>query len=91
MPHNTISLTVEGQPGEDIQIWYRGDRDADDPAPIVFTGKLDETGPVTVSVPRAYLLVGRPERQDGTPVSWGAETDSDKTVKLTSWRKAGED
>ena len=81
-----ISLTIEGEPGQEVQVWYRGDRDSDsdDPAPIVYTGKLDSDGRVTVQVPRAYLVVGFPTRRGGVPAPLHEETGDSKTIRLTS-------
>ena len=86
MANEKIDLTIEGEPGEEVQIWYRGDRDRDpeegDPAPIVYTGKLGPDGRVTVSVPRAYLILGRPVRRGGTPLALHSETGRSKTVRF---------
>ena len=76
-----VSLTVESEPGEDVQIWYRGDREAAR-APIVYTGKIGPEGSVVVSVPRAYLMVGKPERQSGIPLNLQREQGSARTVLL---------
>ncbi|MDQ6788651.1 MAG: hypothetical protein M3033_17750 [Acidobacteriota bacterium] len=79
-----IYLTVEGEPGQEIQIWYRGDRDDDsgDPAPIVFTGKLGADGRVTIRVPRAYLCVGFPERRACQPLELFNEKGDSFTVRF---------
>jgi hypothetical protein len=79
-----ISLTIEGEPGQEVQVWYRGDRESEEPAPIVYTGKLDEKGSLTITVPRAYLLVGSPTRRGGIPLQLGGEDGPSKTVRLTS-------
>ena len=81
---NQISLTIEGEPGQEVQVWYRGDRESEEPAPIVYTGKLGPDGRVTVSVPRAYLLVGTPTRRGGVPLQLHTETGPSKTVQLKS-------
>jgi hypothetical protein len=79
-----ITLIVEGEPGDDVQIWYRGDRDADtvDPAPIIYTGRFGSDGRVTVSVPRAYLVLGRPVRSGAIPMALMNETGPTKTIRL---------
>jgi hypothetical protein len=66
----SAELTIEGTPGEEVQIWYRGSSDTEqgDPAPIVFTGRLGSDGRVTVVVPQAYLVVGKPNRRGGMPL-----------------------
>lgn len=81
----TIELTIEGQPGEEFQIWYRGGRGDTknaDLAPIVYTGKLGQDGRLTISVPRAYLLLGRPVRRGGIPLALHRESGSTKTARL---------
>ena len=78
---NEISLTVEGNPGEDFQVWYRGDRETGE-APIVYTGKIGTDGSATVPVPRAYLVLGRPGRRDGVPLELHLESGASKTVRL---------
>ncbi len=59
-----IYLTIEGEPGREVQVWYRGDQDSDLPdfSPVVFTGKLGSDGRITVRIPRVYLCVGFPEK-----------------------------
>jgi cellulose biosynthesis protein BcsQ len=76
-----ISLTIEGDPGEDVQVWFRGDRETGD-APIVYTGKIGSDGRVVVSVPRAYLMLGRPVRRGGIPLDLQNEKGSTRTVRL---------
>lgn len=39
MATETFELTIEGEPDEEVQIWYRGDRETGD-SPIVYTGNL---------------------------------------------------
>ena len=84
MSENTISLTIEGEPGQEVQVWYKGDREADvdDPAPIVFTGKIGPDRRVTTTVPRAHLMVGVPTRANGTLYKLNEEDGDSKTVKL---------
>jgi hypothetical protein len=84
MESGNLSLTIEGEPGEEVQVWYRGDRDADsgDPAPIVYTGTLDADGRVTISVPRAYLVLGTPVRRNGMPLDLQGEKANNKTVRM---------
>jgi hypothetical protein len=78
---SNIALTIEGEPGEEIQIWYRGDRETGE-APIVYTGTLGPDGRVTVSVPRAYLLLGRPVRRGGKVLGLHNETGAQITVPM---------
>ena len=82
--HEQVSLTIEGKPGQEVQVWYRGSAsdDTDDPAPIVYTGKLGADGRVTISVPRAYLVVGYPTRKGGTPLPLHDDNSTSRTVKL---------
>jgi hypothetical protein len=84
METETISLTIEGKPGQDVQVWYRGDRDSEseDPAPIVYTGKIGADGSVTISVPRAYLVLGTPVRRGGIPLELHREEGASKTVRM---------
>ena len=79
-----IYLTIKGEPGREVQVWYRGDRDSEsaDPAPVVFTGKLGSDGRVTVRVPRAYLCVGFPEKVGCQPHHFENETGDDVTISL---------
>lgn len=86
MPDDMIDLTIEGNPGEEFQIWYRGDRDSEeeDPAPIVYTGNLGEDGKVTVSVPRAYLVLGKPVRRGAIPLELYREQGNAATVRLSA-------
>jgi hypothetical protein len=83
---NEIYLTIEGKPEQEVQVWYRGDRDADidDPAPIVFTGILGTDGRISVRVPRAYLCIGYPEKQSCQPHNFYEEKDDRVTVRLGS-------
>jgi hypothetical protein len=81
-----VMVTVEGRPGEDVQVWYRGDRETGE-APIVFTGKLGPDGRIDIPLPRAYLLLGRPNRRGGIPLALDKETQSAITVKLLSESK----
>lgn len=86
MPSETIELTIVGGPGEEVQVWYRGnmgdDPDLGDPAPIVYTGKLGIDGRVTISVPRAYLVLGRPVKRAALPLPLHEEIAASKTVEL---------
>jgi Novel STAND NTPase 1/PASTA domain len=76
-----ITLVVQGRPGDDVQVWYRGDRDKGE-APIVFTGKIGPDGRVVLSVPHAYLVLGRPVRRGGIPLMLTNETQPIVTVQL---------
>ena len=77
----TVSVNVEGVPGEPVQIWSRGNRESGE-APILFTGKIGDNGRVSVTVPRDYLMLGRPVRSDGTPLDLLKEQAAAVTVKL---------
>lgn len=81
---DNIDLTIEGRPGDDVQIWYRGNREAEDgdAAPVIYTGRIGSNGRVVVSVPRAYLLLGRPNRRVVTVLDLIEEKASTKTVVL---------
>jgi hypothetical protein len=59
MAEKTVSLTIEGEPGAEVEVVYR-DR-GDEPPPSAYTGKLGPDGRVTVSLPRGYFLVFSPE------------------------------
>jgi hypothetical protein len=78
-----IYLTVAGKPGEQVQVWYRGDATSDlaDPSPIVFTGKLGLDGQITVRVPRAYLCLGFPEKSGCKPLDLSKEKGDAFTVQ----------
>jgi len=79
-----IFLTIEGEAGQDVQVWYRGDQSADveELAPIVFTGILGMDGRITVRVPRAVLCVGYPERRACQPHNFRQEEGDSVTVRL---------
>lgn len=81
MAADEIGLTIEGEAGQDFQIWYRGDRETGE-APIVQTGKLGADGRLTVRVPRAYLLLGKPVRAEGVPLDLQQEAGTSRTVQL---------
>ena len=81
MAKDEIDLNIEGEPGEEVQVWYRGDQETGE-APIVYTGKLGPDGRVTVSVPRAYLVLGRPIRSGGVPLDLHGEMATTKTIRL---------
>ncbi len=74
-------MTIEGAPGEKVEIWYRGDR-ATGEAPLVYSGKLGRTGRVTLKVPRAYLVIGKPGRRSGTPLDLQREGSSSHTLQM---------
>src|SRR5829696_4612528 len=81
-----IYLTIEGDPGQEVQVWYRGDQSADmeDPAPIIFTGLLGEDGRITVRVPRAYLCIGYPVRRGCQPHRLDEADGDSVTVRLAA-------
>lgn len=83
MATEDIELIIEGEPGEEVQVWYRGDRDRDpgegDPAPLVYTGNIGSDGSLTISVPRAYLVLGRPVRRSALVMELHLEEKSTKT------------
>jgi hypothetical protein len=85
VPVENIDLTIEGKPGDEVQVWYRGDREIEegDLAPIIYTGRIGSNGRVIVSVPRAYLVLGRPVRQTVTTLPLHEETAAAKTVRLS--------
>ncbi len=85
MAKDEISLTIEGEAGQEFQIWYRGNQDAGE-APIVQTGKLGADGRLTVQVPRAYLLLGKPVRAEGVPLDLQQEAGASRTVRLPKAR-----
>ncbi|HET9767520.1 MAG TPA: hypothetical protein VFS60_11775 [Thermoanaerobaculia bacterium] len=86
MPGDTIKLTIEGPPGETVQVWHRGnagdDPELGDPAPIVFTGEICDDGRVTIEVPRKYLVLGRPTKRGALPMRLDLEQGEAKTVQL---------
>lgn len=86
MSDQTVMLTINGVEGEPVQIWYRGAQDApgDDPAPIVYTGIVGKHGTLTVIVPRAYLVLGRPTRRGGVPLALHQETAPAWSVRMPS-------
>jgi len=55
MKSENVSLTIEGEPGEEVRVVYRSN--ADPQPPPVWNGNLGPDGRVTISVPRAYLVV----------------------------------
>lgn len=79
-----IYLTIEGESGREVQVWYRGDQGSDlpDPSPVVFTGKLGSDGRITVRIPRAYLCVGFPEKYRCNPYHFEKETGDNVTISL---------
>jgi hypothetical protein len=79
-----IYLTIEGEPGQEVQVWYRGSQDSDLPnsSPVIFTGKLGADGRITVRVPRAYLCVGIPEKAGCKPFNFENETDENVTISF---------
>jgi hypothetical protein len=81
MEADKIQLTVVGEPGEEIQIRYRGDRETGE-APVVYTGNLGPDGRVTIPVPRAYLVLGGSARTGVTPLELHDEKESARTVHL---------
>ncbi|HEY4647690.1 MAG TPA: hypothetical protein VIG95_01235, partial [Gemmatimonadales bacterium] len=81
----SIELTVEGSPGQEFQIWFRANPDSQSLgyfAQIVYTGEVGPQGSVTISVPRAYLMLGKPVRRAGEPLDLSNEQGPSKTVKL---------
>lgn len=78
-----IDLTIEGAPDEAVQVWYRGDMETGS-APLVFTGKLGVDGRVTITVPRVYVLVGRPTRSGGIPMKLHEVQGNTASVKLSA-------
>jgi hypothetical protein len=55
MDIGTTSLTIEGQPGEEVRVVYRNR--SDEPPPPIWEGKLGADGRVTIDVPQGYLVV----------------------------------
>lgn len=96
---NEIYLTIEGEPQREVQVWYRGsgaavdseENGSDNPAPIIFTGKLGADGRVTVRVPRAYLCIGSPERRDCVPLRLNEESGNTASVRLDFGQVRGGD
>jgi len=88
-----IYLTIEGEPGQEVQVWYRGDQGSDlpDPSPVVFTGKLGSDGRITVRIPRARLCVGFPEKYGCDPHHFEEETGDSVTVSLKAEQSDDED
>jgi hypothetical protein len=76
-----MKLTIVGRPYEEVEVWYRGDRDTGE-APLVHTGKLAKDGRLTITVPRAYLVVGKPGRRSGVPLDLHNEKSSTFTYPL---------
>jgi len=76
-----VQLTIQGDPNEEVTVAYRGDRESDEPAPVVYEGHLGADGRLSLSVPRAYLVI---HSQHGTtPLPLHQETESDaRTVQL---------
>ncbi len=88
-----IYLPIEGEPGREVQVWYRGDRDSElpDPSPVVFTGKLGSDGRITVRIPRAYLCIGVPEKAGCDPHDFENEKGDSVTVSLKAEQSDDED
>jgi hypothetical protein len=55
MEQEKVSLTIIGEPGEEVRVVYRSN--ADPQPPPVWEGNLGRDGRETIPVPRAYLVV----------------------------------
>lgn len=81
LEQTTIQLKIEGEPGVELTIRYRGNSDEDEaPSPVVYEGAIEAAGSVTVIVPRIYLVIL--SRHGTLPLRMHEETGSNKTVKL---------
>lgn len=49
------SLTIKGEPEEEVRVVYRSN--ADPQPPPVWKGKLGRDGSVTITVPQAWLVI----------------------------------
>lgn len=81
MEPESIQLTIEGEPGEKLTVRYRGNREEDDPSPIVYEGAIGSDGRLTVAVPRAYLVIL--SRHGTMPLMLHEEPGTQKTIRLT--------
>ena len=55
MKREKVSLTMVGEPEEEVRVVYRSN--ADPQPPPVWEGNLGRDGRETIEVPRAYLVV----------------------------------
>ena len=79
MEQEQVSLTIVGEPGEEVRVVYRSN--ADPQPPPVWEGKLGQDGRETITVPRAYLVViGKSEQ---AVLSLHESEDTAVTVRLS--------
>jgi hypothetical protein len=55
MKNEEVSLTIVGEPGEEVRVVYRSNADLQPPP--VWEGNLGRDGRETITVPRAYVVV----------------------------------
>jgi hypothetical protein len=80
MNDERVTLTIEGEAEEQVRVLYRSN--ADPQPPPIWEGKLGADGRITVSVPRAYIVV---ISGSGQAVLRLHESDAtQKTVRLTA-------
>jgi len=77
-----INLVIQGLPGDQVQVWYKGEDEMDEPAPVIYTGRFGSDGVIFVSVPRVHVHVGRPVRVTVLSLPLMNEVGPAKLVKL---------
>jgi hypothetical protein len=80
MEIENTSLTIVGEPDEEVRVLYR-DR-GDHPPPPIWEGKLDADGRATVDVPQGYLYVFGNHSHRGCILRLHEDKPSELTVEL---------
>jgi MinD-like ATPase involved in chromosome partitioning or flagellar assembly len=83
---DSVLLTLVGYPGDEVQIWRKADSKLGK-NPVLYSGQIGSDGRVVVSVPRAYLFVGRRMSDGGVPIDLSNEQTATRTVDLMRKKK----